>query len=99
MRMTLKNNTNPRKEKVYESESFKDEKFTEEELKQYGLSDEEITTILEYQALLPVLQDDNCSSIDARTLHIQLKVGRDFSTWIKQQIDENSLIKGVDYNF
>ncbi len=39
MRMTKKNNPKPRAEKVYESESFKDGKFTEEELKQYGLSD------------------------------------------------------------
>lgn len=33
MRITNKNNTKPRKEKVYESTSFKDGKFTEEELK------------------------------------------------------------------
>ena len=47
MRITNKNNTKPRKEKVYESESFKDDQFTEEEeLKQYGLSDNEIATIL-----------------------------------------------------
>lgn len=35
MRITNKNITKPRKEKVYESGSFKDGKFTEEELKQY----------------------------------------------------------------
>ena len=35
MRITNRNNPKPREEKVYESESFKDEKFTEEELKQY----------------------------------------------------------------
>lgn len=33
MRVTKKNNTEPRKEKVYESQSFKDGKFTENELK------------------------------------------------------------------
>ena len=37
MRATKKNNTKPRKEKVYESESFKDGQFTKQELKQYGL--------------------------------------------------------------
>lgn len=37
MRATKKNITKPRKEKLYESESFKNGKFTEEELKQYGL--------------------------------------------------------------
>ena len=70
MRMTQKNNTKPRKEKVYESESFKDGKFTKEELKQYGLSDDEISTILEYQALLPILQtQDTYSKVNARDLH------------------------------
>lgn len=33
MRATKKNTTKPRKEKVYESESFKDGKFTEDSLK------------------------------------------------------------------
>ncbi len=88
-----------RKEIPYESESFKDGKFTKEELSQYGLTDDEIATICDYQALLPVLQVDNDTSINARMLHNQLKVSRDFSTWIKQQIDENSLIEGVDYEF
>jgi len=56
MRITNKNNSKQRKEKVYNSNSFKDGKFTEEELKQYGLLEGEIATILEYQALLPILQ-------------------------------------------
>ena len=58
MRIIQKNNSKPRKEKVYESVSFKNGKFTEDELKQYGLSDDEIATILEYQALLPILQEE-----------------------------------------
>ena len=95
--MTKKNNQKPRKEKVYESESFKDGKFTEEELKQYGLSDEEITTILEYQAFLPVLQEENENWISAKLLHNQLKVSRDFSTWIKNQIEEMELREEIDY--
>lgn len=86
MRITNRNTTKLRKEKIYESESFKDSKFTEEELKQYGLSDDEISTILEYQALLPVLQEENENWISAKILHNQLKVSRDFSTWIKKQI-------------
>lgn len=69
MRATKKNTTKPRKEKLYESESFKNGKFTEEELKQYGLSDDEISTILEYQALLPILQEENENWISARLLH------------------------------
>ena len=97
MRITNKNNTKPRKEKVYESESFKDGQFTEKELKQYGLSDNEIATILEYQSLLPILQENKNNTISAKELHNQLKVSRDFSTWIKQQIEDLELVKNIDY--
>ena len=97
MRITNKNNTKPRKEKTYESKSFKDGQFTEEELKQYGLSDNEITTILEYQSLLPILQENENNTISAKELHNQLKVSRDFSTWIKQQIEDLELVENIDY--
>ena len=98
MRVTKKNNTEPRKEKVYESESFKDGQFTEEELKQYGLSDDEIATILEHQALLPILQSDkNDSEVNARDLHKQLNNGWKFTDWIENRIRSYRLIKEVDY--
>lgn len=97
MRITNRNNSKPRKEKVYESTSLKDGKFTEDELKQYGLSDYEIATILEYQALLPILQEENENWISAKILHNQLKVSRDFTTWIKKQIEEMELLESVDY--
>lgn len=97
MRTIKKNNTGSRKEKVYESTSFKDVKFTEDELKQYGLSGDEIATILEYQTLLPILQEENENWISARLLHNQLKVSRDFATWIKKQIDDMELLENVDY--
>lgn len=97
MRITKKNNTEPRKEKVYESKSYKDGNFTEDELKQYGLSEDEIATILEYQALLPILQEENENWISARLLHNQLKVSRDFATWIKKQINDMELLENVDY--
>lgn len=97
MRITNKNTTKPRKEKVYESESFKDGQFTEEELKQYRLSDNEIATILEYQSLLPILQENENNTISAKELHNQLKVSRDFSTWIKQQIEDLELVENIDY--
>lgn len=97
MRITNKNNVKPRKEKVYESESFKDGQFTEEELKQYGLSDNEIATILEYQSLLPILQENENNTISAKELHNQLKVSRDFSTWIKQQIEDLELVENINY--
>ncbi len=98
MRATKKNTTKPRKEKLYESESFKSGKFTEEELKQYGLSDDEISTILEYQALLPILQsDENDSKVNARDLHKQLNSSRQFTDWIENRIESYRLIKDVDY--
>ncbi|RKJ68862.1 antA/AntB antirepressor family protein [Roseburia sp. 1XD42-69] len=97
MRITNKNTTKPRKGKVYESESFKDGQFTEEELKQYRLSDNEIATILEYQSLLPILQENENNTISAKELHNQLKVSRDFSTWIKQQIEDLELVENIDY--
>jgi len=98
MRITNKNATKPRKEKVYESDSFKDGKFTKEELKQYGLSDEEISTIIEYQAHLPILQSDrNDSKINARDLHKQLNNGWKFTDWIENRINSYQLIKEIDY--
>ena len=98
MRITNKNTTKPRKEKVYESESFKDGQFTEEELKQYGLSDEEISTIIEYQTLLPILQSDrNDSKINGRDLHKQLNNGWKFTDWIENRINSYQLIKEIDY--
>ena len=62
---------NPRREIPYESESLKDGLFTKEELSQYGLSDEEGSIILEYQALLPVLQEENENWISAKLLYDQ----------------------------
>ena len=98
MRATKKNATKPRKEKVYESDSFKDGQFTEEELKQYGLFDNEIATILEYQSLLPILQSQNDNSkVNARDLHKQLNSGWKFTDWIENRIKSYRLIKDVDY--
>lgn len=98
MRITKKNNTEPRKEKIYESTAFKDGKFIKDELKQYGLSEDEIATILEYQALLPILQsDESDSKVNARDLHKQLDSGRQFTDWIENRIKSYQLIKDVDY--
>ena len=98
MRVTKKITSKPRKEKAYKSESFKDGKFTKEELSQYGLSDEEISTILEYQVVLPILQSqDDSSTVNARNLHKQLKSGRQFTDWIENRIKSYQLIENVDY--
>lgn len=62
------------------------------------MSDEEISTILEYQALLPILQsNENDSKVNARDLHKQLKSGRQFTDWIENRIKSYQLIKDVDY--
>lgn len=99
MRVTKKNVSKPRREKVYESESLKYGKFTEEELKQYGLSNSEISTIIEYQALLPIFQgNDENSTVNARDLHKQLKNGWKFTEWIDNRIKSYQLIKDVDYS-
>ena len=98
MRMVKKDNSKTRKEKEYKSSSFKDGKFTEEELKQYNLSDEEISTILEYQVLLPILQDkENTSEVNARDLHKQLNNGWKFTDWMENRINSYQLIKDSDY--
>lgn len=98
MRLAKQNVSKPRIEKVYESNSFKDGNFTKEELFQYGLSENEITTILDYQALLPVLQSvgDN-GTVNARYLHKQLNNGWKFTDWTENRIKSYRLIKGVDY--
>lgn len=94
-----KTNSESRKEKVYESNAFKDGKFTEDELKQYGLSNVEISTILEYQALLPILQtQDTDSKVNARDLHKQLNNGWKFTDWIENRIKSYRLIEDVDYS-
>lgn len=98
MRAMCKKSLKPRKEIIYESESFKDGQFTKEELLQYGLADDEIATILDYQALLPILQTENdTDNVNARDLHKQLKSGRQFTDWIENRIKSYQLIKDVDY--
>ncbi len=36
-------------------------------------------------------------AVDARELHTFLEVGRDFSTWIKDRIDQGMFVEGKDY--
>ena len=43
------------------------------------------------------LNDETVPSVDARELHGQLEVGKDFSTWIKDQIKRAMLVDEVDY--
>lgn len=53
------------------------------------------------QQLIPVftgeLTDQDTQFCNARDLHRSLKVGRDFSNWIKGRIDEYGFARGVDF--
>lgn len=40
---------------------------------------------------------DQFRAVNARELHTFLEVGRDFSTWIKDRIDQYGFIDGIDY--
>lgn len=93
------NGTHKRRREIpYESDSLKDRNFTKEELSQYGLSDDEVNIILDYQAFLPILQSKNdTKQINARDLHKQLKSGQQFTDWIKNRIVSYKLIENVDY--
>lgn len=84
--------------KIKLSKNLKKGKLTKDELKLYDLEDKEINIILEYQKKLPVLQKENENWVNARILHNELGVGRDFTTCIKQQVEDLDLEEEKEYN-
>lgn len=54
------------------------------------------------QQLIPVfngaLADQQQQLCDARDLHQFLNVGRDFSTWVKERIEQYGFLEGEDYS-
>lgn len=72
------------------------QKFSRKELERLECTEEEIKLVMDYQKKLPVIVDEDFS-IDARILHSQLKVGKDFSTWIKGRINKYKFINDLDY--
>ncbi|QKS92581.1 antA/AntB antirepressor family protein [Treponema phagedenis] len=54
-------------------------------------------TEFEQNEILKIDTVGNRQYVNARELHMQLQVGRDFSTWIKERIEKYSLIEGKDY--
>ena len=74
------------------NKNIRKKRFKEDELNQYvkngDLKESDIKIILDYQKLLPVLQQEDGSWIDARMLHKELKVGKDFTNWIKGRISK-----------
>ena len=73
--------------------------FTRKELeKQLGFTNEQRKLIMSFQRDLPILTEDGDGfCVDARVLHSELGVGRDFSTWIKSRIDKYGFEEKNDY--
>lgn len=44
-----------------------------------------------------VIAGNQIRAVDARELHTFLEVGRDFSTWVKDRIDQGLFVEGKDY--
>lgn len=70
-------------------------------MEQLGLNQEEANEIIEVQERFPdILKFDPREEgflIDARTLHEQLGVKRQFSKWIKDQIKMHEMVENIDY--
>lgn len=85
------------------NKNIRKKRFKEDELNQYvkngDLNESDIKIILDYQKLLPVLQQEDGSWIDARMLHKELKVGKDFTNWIKGRISKYEFVENEDYKF
>ena len=48
-------------------------------------------------ALLPINESNGNQAVNARDLHAFLEVGRDFPTWMKDQIERCDLVENQDY--
>lgn len=71
--------------------------FKEDELNIYNTHMTDAEIILKYQESLPILEDDGNNSINARDLHSQLGVKKDFSNWIKDKIKNYGFEENIDY--
>ncbi|ADY27812.1 prophage antirepressor (plasmid) [Deinococcus proteolyticus MRP] len=54
-------------------------------------------TIALSEQILPVHTEQGRLWVDARTLHAQLHVGRDFSTWIRSRLEEVEAVENQDF--
>ena len=68
-------------------------------IKKLGITDEEIISIVtEYKDKLPILTEEGEGfCVNARDLHRELGVGREFAKWIKERISKYELIEDVDF--
>lgn len=78
------------------SKNLKTGKFKNEELKLYGLEESEIDVILEYQKVLPILQDEGVNGVNTRKLHSQLKLSRQYDKWMDNVIEQLDLQIDID---
>ena len=69
-------------------------------IKKLGESNNEVIEVVtKYNKLLPILSEDGQGfCVDARSLHEQLKIGRDFSTWIKGNLESLDMKVKVDFD-
>lgn len=49
------------------------------------------------EELIKVVEKDGKQAVSARELHNFLEIGKDFSSWIKVQIDRCDLVENIDY--
>ena len=69
-------------------------------IKKLGESNSEVIEVVtKYNKLLPILSEDGQGfCVDARSLHKQLKIGRDFSTWIKGSLESLDMKLHEDFD-
>lgn len=79
------------------SNNLKSGKFDRKELNLYGLKDEEIELILNYQLVLPILQEENNNWINTRELHEQLLVKKHYTEWFDNIINQLDLEEDITY--
>ena len=78
-----------------------DMKLTKNNLiKKLGESNNEVIEVVtKYNKLLPILSEDGEGfCVNARDLHEQLKIGRDFSTWIKGSLESLDMKLHEDFD-
>lgn len=58
--------------------------------------------VMTHTALIPVftgtINNQSEQIVNARDLHAFLGVGRDFSTWLKERIEQYDFVVGMDYS-
>lgn len=80
------------------SKNLKSGDLKENELSIYDTKMTDADIIMRYQSLLPVLQQDGSTTVNARDLHNQLGSKRQFADWIKEQIDKYGFEENIDFS-